>query len=311
MASEEIKNNDKRRNILVIIIVLLALANGYFGFSNYQAKKKNKYLEAKRHELDSLYTGVSAELNAKGLELAEMKGKNATLDSIIAVREAELAETQKEIDELLRKNKLSAADLNSVKKLVRTLQDENDKYMNDIDILNKKLAALTNANDSLRTSLVTEISSNQKLSAEQKILSRKAEQGALLKPENIKGTGIKVASNNTETETNSAKKSNKLKICFDVPASRVAESGEKEILVRIINPSGTTLALENQGSGVFTNVETNETTQYTSTVKFEYDKKTRNVCTNWQQNTDFVKGTYKVLFYQNGYFLNEGSFILK
>jgi regulator of replication initiation timing len=301
----------KNRKETVFIIVILVLLNGYFAFNNYQNKKKNIYLEAKKHELDSLYTGVSAELVSVERSLDSLKGKNVSLDSILSARETELQSMKEQIEVLLKKNKLTALDLNSLKKLVKQLQEENDKYVETINTLNKKINLLTAANDSLRTSLKTEVASNEKLTAEQKILRKKAEQGSLLKPENVKSSGIKISSKNTETETNSSKKTDKLKLCFDVPENKVADAGQKEILIRIISPSGSTISIENQGSGTFTNIETGELTQYTLSAKFEYSQSKTNVCAYWSQNTAFSKGTYKVIFYQNNYQLTESSFVLK
>jgi chromosome segregation ATPase len=204
------------KNVLITVIVILALLNGYFSCHNRSLNKKNIALEAEKNKLDSLYTSVSSELKIAELTLDSLRGKNAEMDSIITIREKELAETKLEIESLLKKNKLSLAELAGIKKLVKTLQEENDKYFKDINQMNQKINALTASNDSLKNYLESEISNNEKLTAEKKILGKKAELGALLKPENITGTGIKIDSKNSESETNSAKKSQKIKVCFDV-----------------------------------------------------------------------------------------------
>jgi len=296
---------------LIIAVALLALVNGYFSCNNRSLNQRNIFLEQKRQELDSLYKGVTAELVNAELMLDTLKGKNSMLDSMIVVREQEIEAGKEKITRLLKNNQLSLTELETMKAMVATLQIENDKFVAQINELNEKISVLTASNDSLLTELELQLTDNDKLAAERKILSQKAELASLLKPENIRGTGVKISSNNTESETNVAKKSERIKVCFDIPFNRVTNEGQKEILVRIINPSGSTIAVENQGSGTFTNVETNELTTYTTAIKFQYKKAKQNMCTGWQQNHAFGKGTYKVMFYQNGYFLTEGSFTLK
>jgi hypothetical protein len=315
MASEDLKKNEqgqeKKRNILIVIIVILTLLNGYFAFNNFTEKRKNKVLEAKRIEMDSLYATATDELSVAAFSLDSLKGKNATLDSLIAVREQEIAEAKKKIESLLKKNQLTLADLNNVKKMVKDLYEENEKYLSNINQMNENYKVLSQLNDSLNVSLQIEMESNKKLLEEKKYLSRKAALGSLLKPETITGTGIKIGSDNKETLTNSAKKSDKLKICFDVPKNRVADAGQKEIFIRIVNPAGATISMGNQGSGTLTDAETGEPVQYTTSASFNYDKTKRNVCVYWQQNTAYSKGTYKLMFYQDNYFLTESSFVLK
>jgi hypothetical protein len=296
---------------LIIAVVIMALLNGYFSCNNRSLNQRNVFLEQKRQELDSLYKGVTAELINAELSLDTLKGKNSMLDSMIIVREQEIESAKEKITLLLKNNQLNLVELDKARGMVRTLQIENDKFLAQINELNQKISLLTASNDSLLTELELQLSDNDKLAEAKKILSKKAELASMLKPENIKGTGVKLSSNNTESETNVAKKSDRIKVCFDIPFNRVTNEGQKELLVRIINPSGSTIAVESQGSGTFTNVETNELTTYTSAVKFQYNKSKMNLCTGWQQNHAFGKGVYKVMFYQNGYFLTEGSFTLK
>lgn len=307
----ENEKQERKRNILLVVIALLLLLNGYFAFNSYTTKKKNNYLENKRNELDSLYAGSMAILDKAQIVIDSLKGKNAILDSLIATKENELNEKRLEIEQLLQKNELNVVELTNAKKLIKNFQKESNAFIKSIDSYSLKIAVLNKEKDSLANTLQQQLGVNEKLLEENKTLDRKVVLGSLLKPENITGIGIKLRNNNSELETNMAKKAQKLKICFDVPENRIAEAEEKDIYVKIINPLGSTIFIENQGSGVFNNVETSEPTNYTAIASFNYEKKKKNVCLYWSQNTSFTKGIYKVKFFQNNYFLSEGNFELK
>jgi hypothetical protein len=315
MASPELKRDDERqdrkRNILVIVIVLLVLLNGFFAFNHYRTKKKADHIETKRNELDSLYAVAMYEIEQAKEKLNLMKGKNKTLDRILAEREKELEIKQREIDSLLKRNELSVLELVSVRKLVYSLRDDSNKYVDEVAKLNKEVAVLGKEKDSLKTTMQNVISENEQLSQDKKLLNEKVILGSLLKPENITGIGVRNRSNGQESETNVAKKSLKIKVCFDVAENRIAAAERKEIFLKVISPSGATIAVESLGSGILVDAESGESTQYTTVAAFDYNNTRKNICVYWKQNTAFTKGIYKVKFYQNNFFLSEGSFELK
>jgi hypothetical protein len=315
MASPELKRDDERqdrkRNILVIVIVLLVLLNGFFAFNHYRTKKKADHIEAKRNELDSLYAVAMYEIEQAKEKLKLLKGKNKKLDRILAEREKQLEEKQHEIDSLLKRSQLSSIELVSVRKLVHSLRDDGNKYVDEVAKLNNRVVVLGKEKDSLNTTIQDVISKNIQLIEDKKLLNQQVVLGSLLKPENITGIGVRTRSNGQESETNVAKKSLKLKVCFDVAENRIALSERKEIFLKVISPSGATIAVESMGSGILIDAETGEPIQYTTKAAFDYDNSRKNICVYWQQNTAFSKGVYKVKFYQNNFFLNEGSFELK
>jgi regulator of replication initiation timing len=315
MASPELQHDDakqeKKRNILVVVIVLLVLLNGYFAFNHYRTKKKADHFEAKRNEIDSLYSLAIYEIEQAKEKLNLLKGKNQKLDKVLLEREKQLEEKQKQIEALLQKNELTIVELVNARKLVNILRDGSGKYLSEIATLNKSISILTKEKDSLNNTIQNTIAENEILAEEKKKLNNKITQGSLLKPENINGIGTRNRSNGNETETNVAKKAEKIKICFDVPYNRIAEPEEKEIFVKIISPSGSTIAVESQGSGTLIDAETLEPIQYTTTAKFNYNNTKENICVYWKQNTTYSKGKYKVKLYQNNYFLSEGEFELK
>ncbi len=315
MASQELEKDDKRqdkkRNILVIIIVLLVLLNGFFAFNHFRTQRKIQHTESKRNELDSLYKLAIYDIEQAKEKLNLMKGKNAELDKKLIEKEKLLIEKQDYITALLNKNELSAIEILKARNLVNTLREDSNKYIEELAKLNKEMLLLKYEKDSLTEAVNNKISENEILLEDKNMLDAKVALASLLKPFNITGIGVRYRSGNQITETNVAKKTEKLKVCFDIPENKIAETGQKEIYVKIISPNGSTIAIESNGSGVFTEAETGEPIQYTIAAAFDYEQAQKNVCVFWQQNTNYTKGVYRIKLYQKNTFLSEGSFELR
>lgn len=315
MASPELQQDDKRqdkkRNVLVLIIVLLVLLNGFFAFNHFRTKRKIQHTENKRNELYSLYKLAMYDIQQAKEKLNLMKGKNADLDKKLIEKEKLLNEKQDYINLLLSKNELSAVELIKARSLVNTLRDDSNKYVEEVAKLNRKVLLLTKQKDSLTIAVNIQATENELLTEDRKVLSAKVSLASLLKPVNITGIGVRYRSNGQATETNVAKKSEKLKVCFDVTENKVTDVGKKEIFVKVISPTGSTIAIESNGSGVFIEAETAEPIQYTTVATFDYEQQQKNICVYWQQNIAYTKGVYRVKLYQDNTFLTEGSFELR
>ena len=305
------QSTESKKTFYIIAIIILILLNGFFAYNHWSARKQVQLVEAQRNELDSLYTGVLAELNANQLHLDTLEGLSASLDSMLLLRYQELEESKSEIEALLKENKLTKGQFSDARRLINSLKADNKKYIWKIDSLSERVQYLTHLSDSLSVGLKSEMATNQELMSERVILAQKVTLGSLLKPENVAATGIRLKSNNREVPTTSAKKAEKLRICFDVPVNKVADPGEKTYLVRILNPQNTTIAIRAQGSGVFEIAETGEQQQFTLQAAFSYENKQKNVCVYWSQTAAYGTGTYTAIFYQNGYELKQVKFDLK
>lgn len=308
--SNQEQEGGNKKSFYLVLILLLVLLNGFFAFNHWSTKKELEKVEGEKTELDSLYNFVQKELNANELRLDSMTGQNIELDSLLELRVAELSATKAEIEELLRKNKLNLNEISYLKKKILKLNNDNKAYVAQIDSLNKKVEYLTNINDSLSTDLISERAMNQNLMSEREVLSKKVALGSLLRPENLEATGIRMRGNGSEKETDKASRSDKLRFCFDIPANPVAEVGEKTILLRLLNPQGTTVAIKSQGSGIFIVAETGEQMQYTTKGSFKYEGKEKSVCMYWDQTNPFPEGVYTAYFYQDGHLLKEQKFEL-
>jgi len=297
------------RTIFYIILILLLLGINIYLYMKYYQKSNQSQTLTEQVNSDSVRI---ADLDMKYQEalvnIESYKGQNAKLDSIIALKEKELMNYKANIDQMRKKMKVSEADY---KKQVDGLQSMVNDLTAQIQDLQNKNQILITKNDSLGQSLASQMTTNQQLTSTNQVLSQKVSIASLLKPTSLNATGVRAKSSGKEVETDNVKKVEKIKICFDLPENQVADPGQKTFMVRILSPEGTTLAVQSSGSGTFQVAETSEERQYTTSTNVDYDQKSKNVCTYWQQTAPYSKGVYTAELYQDGYMTGSTKFELK
>jgi len=154
-------------------------------------------------------------------------------------------------------------------------------------------------------------SENTEVTAERDELAPKADYGTVIKINSIFAEGVKYNKSGKERETRNYKKIDKIKVCFNLEANPVADAGEKEYLVRIIDPLGVAVYEEQRGSGIFMEKASTSEMKYTTKTYVNYENEPKSVCLYWTQNTPFQKGTYTAEIYNSGYIVGTQSFELK
>ena len=109
-----------------------------------------------------------------------------------------------------------------------------------------------------------------------------------------------------------AKKTNVLKIMFDIVENNIAESGTKHIYLRLIAPDNTVLSDTTNASGTIT---TNKGVQvnYSVMKDIELTKGTpvSDVSVDWYHDGHYQKGVYNIEIYSEGMMVGSGSVTLK
>ena len=124
-------------------------------------------------------------------------------------------------------------------------------------------------------------------------------------------TGLKMRSSGKAVKRRNASNIDQLQICFNTTENQVTEPKLEEFVVRIINPLGETLAVDELGSGIFTSNATGEQIRYTKIKEYDYNRDANTLCLTWQPNIEFLEGNYDVEIYNKGYLAGTGSFTLK
>ncbi len=310
-SSPQKEGGSSKKGIYIFLIIALILLNVFFAYRNFSMKNENSDLVAYNAEVDLSLDTAEKDLQAKIEELKVLAGTNEELLAKVELYEQELAAIREERDKLKKNANFNDSQRKKLDKRVKELEGSMIALGNTIDSLKANNEYLSRMSDSLGTSLTASTQENELMRSDLAVKNKKVEIGSLLKPEKVTITGVRFKGNGKEVETNSAKKSEKLRFCFEVPNNQVADPGEKTLLLRVISPGGSTVAVAAEGSGMFVLAETGEQKQYTKKVSFDYEQKPKPMCVYWQQTGTYASGEYTAVFYQNGYELASVPFELK
>jgi len=292
-----------------MITTILFLGAGIFLFADNQHKAK--MITASTDEVtasENRYTDLDAKYTAALAEIESYKGKNASLDSVLSVKEKYILTLRSNLNKEKQNRDISDAEykrqMNDLNSLVSDLNTK-------VDELQKQNVTLSTQKDSLGKDITQKATVISDLQTTNSTLTKKVTVASLLIPTDIDVKAVREKSSGKESETNRASKAQSLKVCFNVPENKVSDPGEKTFFVRILSPEGSVLAVESAGSGVFTSVESGDQVQYTNTATVNYDQQPKQLCSNWTQSTPFTVGHYTTEIYQDGYLVGKSGFDLK
>lgn len=326
-SSPKPSNNNTIAIAAVIIVALLGLS-AFLGVRNFQLNNTKKELTADFEKTEELKVELEKQYYEALSELEEMRGSNEELNTLIEQQQEELKTQKDKIDGLLSDSR----NYRAARKEMANLKSQVEQYVAEINQLreeNELLAAnntqLTEQNQTLNSDLETErmnsaqltserailVSEKETLETERAQLAKKVDIASVIKVENIDAGGYKLRKSGKPVKKNNAKNVELIEVRFNTTDNAVTDPGTEFFHVRIINPLGETLAMEELGSGIFTNSATGEQIRYTMTKEADYNGSSESLSIRWTPGQTFAKGNYEVEVYNKGYLAGSTSFQLK
>jgi hypothetical protein len=306
----------KEKNNLRAILTggLLVALLGTWGYIIYDKNKTKETIEQKETLVANTSTQrdqLQKELEDAAMRYDELKTGNAKKDSTITSKDREIGEKRARIQQLLNKVNASAADLAEARRLITSLNGDIAGYKEQVALLTEQKtqlitekAVVTQQRDRIRRDYD---SSTLVIKQKESLI----DVGTTLHASNFNIVGINEKRNGKEKTTSTAKRVDKLRISFDLDENMIAQSGTKEVYVCITAPDGSPVAVEALGSGKFSD-RTGAEKPFTQKVEVNYTQnKRQSVSVDWKQNSDFIKGNYKIEVYNNGFKVGESYKALK
>ncbi len=297
MRNETTKTYKTIIGFLSLFLLISLIGNFYFFNQKITIKTESEAISSELETVMSAKLELANELKTTSNELKKYKGISSELDSLIE-------EANEKIK--IRENKLAkmSKDAKNSKELIAQLQEDisslttfKEEYLEQID-------ELIMYNNQLNTQ-------NIMLTANNNVLKKKVAIGEQLIADNIKIKPIKKNLFGKYTETAMAGKTEKIEICFDVLANKLAKAGEQKIFVKLMTPEGVTIFNEEAGSGQANNPEYNVMMDYTLAENIDYSNEKYNDCLEWNSNTVYREGTYIVNLYSENNKMGSTTFSLK
>ena len=318
--------SSQQRLLALATVAIIALL-GLSAFLIYTKVNQDKLIKKQSAELIT-ETRLKADLEKEYYEtlsdLEEMRGSNSELNAMIETQKAELKKSKDRIESLIKTSK----DLEKAREEINRLRN----YVTEVEELRKQNAALQESNIQLtgerdelviavqqervtneelqvaKTTLTTE---KETLLQEKESLTKKVDIASSIKVTDISAKGYVVKSSGKEADAKRAKTIDGVKVCFNTTSNVIVTEGQERFYLRLINPLGEVMAIQDLGSGNIKLNSTGETVQFTQYVDVDYTTEPKNACINWQPGIAFEAGEYKAEIYNKGFMSGKASFVLK
>jgi len=293
-----------RKGIVIIVITILLGTNALLLWQFFDKKNRldiaNQQVMTTTAEKDAL----QLQLNQFKNEYEKLKSENAGLQNQLSEKDEQIKAKVAEIQKLILLG--GPSQIARAKAELAKLKEMNDKFVTQIDSLNKITADLKAKNETLTSDLSQERSKNQNLTAENSRLNSKVMAGSVLKAISIVTEGLRIKGNGSEVPTNKAKQVQKVRTSFVLSENKVIDRGRVDIYLRVIGPDGFVMTSNQESMKV-----NGQDLQFTTKQVVDYNNTDTNVQVTWAKGTQFVKGKYSVEIYHSGVMIGKSTIDLK
>ncbi len=279
------------------ILVALLIGVGFYTSNLYNQKKENE----------------AQLLKEKQLVMDDLSAMAAQYD--VAIRDNELTneklvEAKQRIESLMDSLRTSQANVNTLWKYKQkyfSLQKEMDFLLAQNDSLRVENSLLATTLDSTKVQLAERTAFTDSLLVQNTELADVVRDASVLTTVGLKGFGVIERTSGKLIPTERARRADKIRVCFTVAKNTVAEAGDKELYVQVIDPKNNVIGANEQI--VF---EEGEILNYSVVSKFNYENRNLNVCEFVTANGDgFEKGKYVVNVFSGKDLVSSSEFTLK
>ncbi|MXN90318.1 hypothetical protein GR160_03695 [Flavobacterium sp. Sd200] len=290
---EQQKSNSSLKAIIIVLAILLVGSLAYmYKMSTDSEKKEQTYVSEK----DKLIKDLEAAKESYDAAIAENTGLKGDL-------EAERAKIV-ELLEKVKKAEDNAASLAHFKNDYRKLKREHDALIAEVKKLKDENATLTTQRDSTMTALDESKKYIDTLATKNDNLSKTVEKAQKLTLLNLKAQSFKERSSGKLVATEKARRVDVIKISFTIAANEVAQAGDKQYYVQVIDPKNNVIGEKK------TEAFGDQSLTYSFITNATYENKTMDI-SQTVKGEDFAKGLYTVNVFDKGVLVANNSFTLK
>jgi hypothetical protein len=294
--------NDRGKNILIIVLVILVVMSGIKLYTDYVDKTRKSeeilILSEENNDLNRRIDSVSFQLDLRIQEIEKLGGDVA-----------ELTEIKNQLTEERNLNRARSAQ--EIAALNRRINDystrlkEKDEEILKLREINQQLFT---ENEDLKTNQAQIQEEVVQLNITKKELQDKVNIAARLKAENIVIAAVNSRGKEREDGFRN-RQIEKLKVSFNLMDNKVAEHGPVDIYVQVIAPNNQPIFDVAKGSGTFTLDGREEF--YTVHQDILFNNTRQELSYFYEKGSKYTPGVYEVRIYADGYQIGNKSFEVK
>lgn len=280
----ETKNNNGLK-VLAGLLGVVLLGTIIYTVSLYQDKKKteNDLTEEKNLVVEDL-NSLKSEYDKAILE------SNATNEELVSARD----NIARYIDSV-KTMKADISSLSRYRRQVGVLKAEREELLKQVDSLTRSNTMIAMQRDSTYVELEKQTVFNDSLVVQNTQLADAVEKGSALNLSKFSVDAVRERNSGKLVSTSRAKSTDKFKVCFTIADNVIAEAGDREFFVEVLDPQGNVL-----GESYSKTNEDGASVTYSKGTSFYYENKSLDICDYINKPSgDFQKGNYMVNVYDD------------
>lgn len=237
---------------------------------------------------------LQSQLNAYRYQVDQLNTERAGLDSLLKNKDAELQKLRAQMGHYRKNSRRLAAKLKKAEAEIRKLKEMSGYDKDHIGTLQNENGSLTQQKDSVTRAYFS-----------------LKELASVLHASNIRMEAIHTKHHGKkEKDTKRARKTDILRVYFDIDENRIAESGEKNLYLVITGPDGQILPSATQQT---LTASDGRSINYSilKQVALTKGEPVKDIHADWHQTSKYAKGTYQIAIYNGGYVIGSGRVSLK
>lgn len=288
---------DQKKKIVLITVACLLLATIItLGLMLAQSKQQNSEMQElfaiEKEELESEYSSFA-------LQYDELKVR-ITNDSLQYKLEQEKLRTQQLLEELKQTKADNAAEITRLKKELKTVRAVLRSYVIQIDSLNAINEGLKKENKRVTEKYREATKTIDALSTAKEELSQIVTLASQLDAAGIKMSLLK----KNGKEVSKLKRAKQIEIKFTITKNITAETGNKTVYARIIQPSQEVLTKSTSNTFTYEDREIG----YSMRKHIEYTGEEQEVTMYWDVEEYLQPGTYRIYLFADGAMIGEANY---
>jgi hypothetical protein len=295
------EKNDITTKVLIGLVSGMLIAIIVLIFVLVSTKKENEQISSENITVSNERDNIKEKFSDLLDDYNMLETSNDSLNAEINNRKEEIIKLIEEVNNTKNwaagMKKTYEEEIKSLKKIMR-------HYVFQIDSLNILNQQLIAENEMVKTENDRYKSENDELVDRNTELLTTIEDASVVNASHISVTFL----NGRDKETNRSSKIEKLKIGFTLSANKLAESGQRNVYLRIKRPDGYIIS----SGGTFTAGDSQ--LSYTDTRVITYENQSLDVSIYHKVNRDkdpLTAGKYGVSIYMDGCKIGESSFIIE
>lgn len=298
MSKEKKANENVYKSTIIILVILI----GVLTFMLITSRQSLKEVSTERSIVTELNLELEKELDSI---LAEYTRVKQGYDSVLTKQDSIIQANAEEIRRLIAQQ----TDYRRIRRDLEALQRITQNYVREMDSLYTVNKVLRDENIVMQQEIQRFTRQTTELAQTKEELEGKVEVAAALRAFQINATPIRIRGRGREEETDRARRTDQIKVCFTVAANPVASTGNKNAYVRIADPAGNILRVSDDERYSF--IFGADTLQFTMRDQFNYLNMDTEVCMDWYGTEEYDEGMYLVSIFTDEYRLGETQFSLR